>query len=57
MPRGIALPLLLVHELRDRPPLRWIPTGVVYLEELIRDEVDDGSDDARYVPHSLLFAD
>ncbi|HUG05015.1 MAG TPA: hypothetical protein VMQ78_00570 [Candidatus Limnocylindria bacterium] len=36
---------------------RWIPTGGVYLEELIGDVVDDRSDDARYVPHSLLFAD
>jgi hypothetical protein len=28
---------------------RWIPTGGVFLEQLIREEVDD----ARYVPHAI----
>jgi hypothetical protein len=28
---------------------RWIPTGGVFLEQLIREEVDEGGDDARYV--------
>jgi hypothetical protein len=32
---------------------RWIPTGGVFLEQLIREEVDDRSDDARYVPHPI----
>lgn len=27
----------------------WIPTGGVFLEQLIREEVDD----ARYVPHAI----
>jgi hypothetical protein len=28
---------------------RWIPTGGVFLEQLIREEADEGGDDARYV--------
>ena len=32
---------------------RWIPTGGVFLEQLIREEVDGRSDDARYVPHAI----
>jgi hypothetical protein len=28
---------------------RWIPTGGMFLEQLIREEVDD----ARYVPHAI----
>jgi hypothetical protein len=32
---------------------RWVPTGGVSLEELIREESDDRSDDARYVPHAI----
>ena len=32
---------------------RWIPTGGVFLEQLIREEVDDRSDDARHVPHPI----
>lgn len=32
---------------------RWVPTGGVSLEQLIREESDDRSDDARYVPHAL----
>ena len=32
---------------------RWIPTGGVFLEQLIRYEGDDGGDDARYVPHAI----
>ena len=32
---------------------RWIPTGGVFLEQLIREEVDDRSDDTRYVPHAI----
>jgi hypothetical protein len=31
----------------------WIPTGGVFLEQLIREEVDDRSDDTRYVPHAI----
>ncbi len=34
----------------------WIPTGGVFLEQLIREEVDDRSDDARYVPHAIRNA-
>jgi hypothetical protein len=32
---------------------RWIPTGGVFLEQLIREESDDHSDDTRYVPHAI----
>jgi hypothetical protein len=32
---------------------RWVPTGGVFLEQLIREEVDDRADDARYVPHAI----
>ncbi len=32
---------------------RWIPTGGVLLEQLIREESDDRSDDTRYVPHAV----
>jgi hypothetical protein len=32
---------------------RWIATGGVFLEQLIKEEADDRSDDARYVPHSI----
>ena len=32
---------------------RWMPTGGVFLEQLIREEVDGRSDDARYVPHTI----
>ena len=28
---------------------RWVPTGGVFLEQLIREEVDDRADDTRYV--------
>ncbi|HEV8669310.1 MAG TPA: hypothetical protein VGS01_01100 [Candidatus Limnocylindria bacterium] len=31
---------------------RWIPTGGVFLEQLIRQE-DDRADDARYVPPAI----
>lgn len=32
---------------------RWVPTGGVFLEQLIREEGSDRSDNARYVPHSI----
>jgi len=32
---------------------RWIPTGGVFLEQLVREGVDDGSDDARHIPHTI----
>jgi hypothetical protein len=32
---------------------RWVPTGGVFLEQLIRDEGDDRSDNARYAPHAI----
>lgn len=32
---------------------RWIPTGGVCLEQLVRGNDDDRSDDARYVPHAI----
>jgi hypothetical protein len=32
---------------------RWVPTGGVFLEQLIREERDDHSDDTRYVPHAI----
>jgi len=32
---------------------RWVATGGVYLEQLIREESDDRSDNTRYVPHAL----
>ena len=32
---------------------RWIATGGVSLEQLIREEVDDRSDDARHIPHTI----
>ena len=30
---------------------RWVPTGGVFLEQLIREQTDDRGDRARYVPH------
>jgi len=36
---------------------RWIPTGGVFLEQLIRQDVEDDTDDARYVPHTNRGAD
>lgn len=41
---------------RSRGGLGWIPTGGVFIEQLIRGEVDDRSDDSRYVPHAILNA-
>ena len=35
---------------------RWIPTGGVFLEQLIR-EHEEERDDARYVPHAIGSAD
>jgi hypothetical protein len=35
---------------------RWVPTGGVFLELLIRREGDDHSDDTRYVPHAIGIA-
>ena len=35
---------------------RWIPTGGVLLEQLIREERDDRGDDALYVPHVVRRA-
>ena len=32
---------------------RWIPTGGVVLEQLVREDSDDRSDDTRYVPHPI----
>ncbi len=32
---------------------RWIPTGGVFLEQLIKEDVADRADDARYVPRSI----
>lgn len=32
---------------------RWRSTGGVFLEQLIREESDDRSDDTRYVPHAF----
>jgi hypothetical protein len=32
---------------------RWIPTGGVFLEQLVRGDGDDRSDDTRYVPHTI----
>ena len=32
---------------------RWVPTGGVFLEQLIREESYDRSDDTRYVPLAL----
>ncbi|MDP9252074.1 MAG: hypothetical protein M3O80_03625 [Chloroflexota bacterium] len=32
---------------------RWVPTGGVFLEQLIREEVSDRTDDTRYVPHAI----
>lgn len=31
----------------------WIPTGGVFLEQLVRTEGADRADDARYVPHAV----
>jgi hypothetical protein len=31
----------------------WIPTGGVFLEQLIREDVEHGSEDARYVPPAI----
>ncbi len=36
---------------------RWIPTGGVFLEQLIRPHVDDRNDDDRYVPRAIGSAD
>jgi len=32
---------------------RWVPTGGVFLEQLIREDVDDRADDTRYVPNAI----
>jgi hypothetical protein len=32
---------------------RWIPTGGVSLERLIREGTEDGSDNARHIPQSI----
>ena len=32
---------------------RWVPTGGVLLEHLIREEKGDDGDDTRYVPHAI----
>jgi hypothetical protein len=32
---------------------RWIATGGVSLEQLIKDGVDDGNDNARHIPHAI----
>ena len=32
---------------------RWIPTGGVFLEQLVREDGNDGSADTRYVPHAI----
>jgi hypothetical protein len=32
---------------------RWVPTGGVFLEQLITEESDDRSDNARYVPRAI----
>ena len=32
---------------------RWVPTGGVFLEQLIREEVDDRADEPRHVPHEI----
>jgi hypothetical protein len=32
---------------------RWIPTGGVYLEQLIREDRGGLSDETRYVPHAI----
>jgi hypothetical protein len=32
---------------------RWTPTGGVLLEQLVREDGDDRSDDTRYVPHAI----
>lgn len=31
----------------------WVPTGGVFLEQLIGEDRDDRSDDARYVPNAI----
>ena len=31
---------------------RWVPTGGVFLEQLVREDSDD-RDNARYVPHTI----
>jgi hypothetical protein len=36
---------------------RWIPTGGVFLEQLVRQDVEDPGDDARYVPRPIGGAD
>jgi len=36
---------------------RWIPTGGVFLEQLVRQDVEEQGDDARYVPHPIGSAD
>jgi len=35
---------------------RWVPTGGVFLEQLIRPESDDSSDQTRFVPHVIANA-
>jgi hypothetical protein len=32
---------------------RWIPTGGVFLEQLVREDGDDGSANTRYVPNAI----
>ena len=32
---------------------RWVPTGGVFLEQLIGEESNDRGDDTRYVPHAI----
>ena len=36
---------------------RWIPTGGVFLEQLIRDHLEERGGDARYVPQAIGSAD
>jgi len=36
---------------------RWIPTGGVFLEQLIRQDDEGETDDGRYVPHTIGGAD
>jgi len=36
---------------------RWIPTGGVFLEHLIRQDVEVEADDSRYVPRAIAGAD
>ncbi len=32
---------------------RWIPTGGVFLEQLIRQDTEDQGGDAGYIPHTI----